>query len=252
MLTKVAFFSLLRPTSGRDVSSPLRRVLQPALFRQSSRYDQGLDYHEQRTSLPVRLSSSVSSNVPSSLRRVFFPSIPHQTLTDGPFNVFISWVKRLNPRYRAAHRRSTAYVVERVEKAREKIRGGGEIGKVESMVSLPSSLVASQISEKPTRCVCSQIDIIMRKEARDGEGQVMAEDELRDELSTCESVPKYLSSIITDRSIFILYLTQSWSLDLTPRGQLVHSWAVRFVPLDALTFLPFSRSSTQLWVSSLP
>ncbi|KAL7414140.1 cytochrome P450 [Mrakia frigida] len=83
------------------------------------------------------------------------------TLTDGPFNVFISWVKRLNPAYRAANRRGIAYVVERVEKARQKIRGGGEIERVESM-----------------------IDIIMRKEARDGEGRVMAEDELRDELST--------------------------------------------------------------------
>lgn len=64
-----------------------------------------------------------------------------------------------------------------------------------------------------------QIDIIMRKEARDGEGRVMAEDELRDELSTCE----YFSPLLRlnmFRSIDISILRfQSCSQAQIPRGE---------------------------------
>lgn len=100
----------------------------------------------------VRLSFFAFSFLLASNRRAdldasLFVFVP-QTLTDGPFNVFISWVKSLDPRFRAANRRSKDYVVERVEKAREKIRGGGEIEKVESMVSLSSSLLHSFSFEK--------------------------------------------------------------------------------------------------------
>lgn len=39
-----------------------------------------------------------------------------------------------------------------------------------------------------------QIDVVMRKEARDGEGNVMPEDELRDEMFLCELSPCFLSA----------------------------------------------------------
>ncbi|KAL7414051.1 cytochrome P450 [Mrakia frigida] len=81
-------------------------------------------------------------------------------MTSGPFCELISWAKRLHPDARAARDRNDLYVIDRVEKTRQKIRGGGEIDGVKSM-----------------------IDIIVRKEASNGEGEVMPEDELRDELT---------------------------------------------------------------------
>ena len=76
------------------------------------------------------------------------------------------------------------YVAARIEHARERIREGGEIAEVRCLVSRlclishPSRVMSDLILTSHP----SQIDIVMQKEARDGEGSVMSRTELRDEV----------------------------------------------------------------------
>lgn len=91
-----------------------------------------------RTRSPTRWTRSSRSVLMSSSLTPFAGRLNlarNQSLSAGMFVGLQHWIQRQRPMYKAAYRTLEEYLATRVERAREKIRDGGEIAEIECLVS---------------------------------------------------------------------------------------------------------------------